>query len=230
MEQHYQILGLETTASLEEIEKKFNVLYKEYNPEKQEGDLKEFFKSEQDKVKEAYKEICLHLIREKEEEEEEEEEEEAEEEEFDWEEDKDKVIKEKEDQEYRRTIHDNDDESDLKITNEGKEGLDKMIYWSKFLAVVGYIALGILSIYTLTEFSDEELFYYVIFIIVCFFPVRYLDRFASKTRLALINNNNRELGEGIKDLGSFFTFYGVIMILFLVLLIYSEGEILDFLS
>ncbi len=70
MEQHYQILGLKTTASLEEIEKKFNVLYKEYNPEKQEGDLKEFFKSEQDKVKEAYKEICLHLIREKEEKEE----------------------------------------------------------------------------------------------------------------------------------------------------------------
>ena len=227
MEEHYQILGLETTATFEEVETKFNILYKEYDPETQTDDLKEFFKQEHDKVQEAYKEICLHLIREKEEKEEIKE---KEKEEFDWEEDKDKVIKEKEDQEYRRTIHDNDDESDLKITNEGKEGLDKMIYWSKFLAVVGYIALGLLSIYTLTEFSDEELFYYVIFIIVCFFPVRYLNRFASKTRLALINNNNRELGEGIKDLGSFFTFYGVIMILFLVLLIYSEGEILDFLS
>ena len=151
MEEHYQILGLETTATFEEVETKFNILYKEYDPETQTDDLKEFFKQEHDKVQEAYKEICLHLIREKEEKEEIKE---KEKEEFDWEEDKDKVIKEKEDQEYRRTIHDNDDESDLKITNEGKEGLDKIVYWSKFLSVIGYIALGILSIYAFYLFIE----------------------------------------------------------------------------
>ena len=36
MKNHYKILGLETTATLKEIEKIFNVLYKEYDPEKEE--------------------------------------------------------------------------------------------------------------------------------------------------------------------------------------------------
>tara|TARA_B110000263_G_C15143836_1_gene434571 strand:- start:2 stop:739 length:738 start_codon:yes stop_codon:yes gene_type:complete len=237
MEKHYKLLGLETTATLEEAQERFNVLSKEYDPEKQEGELKEFFKSEQEKVKEAYKEICLHLIRKKEEEEEEEEEEE-----FDWEEAKDKVIEEKEEQEYRRTIHDNDDESDLEITSKSKDGLDKMVYWSKFLSVVGYIFLGFLTLLTAKLFieyqdipsrrshfpfdfkKDEQLMVYVIFIIIWLSPVRYLNKFASKTREYLTSNNNKELGEGLENLGSFFKFYGVIMILWLLFVLYSFSE------
>ena len=262
MEKHYKILGLETTATFEEVETKFNILYKEYDPEKQTDDLKEFFKEEQEKVQEAYKEICLNIIQQKREDEEEEkikkeEREEIKEEEnkeFDWEEDKKKIVEEKEDQEYRKTIHSSQsDESDLEITNIGKEGLDKMVYWSKFLSVVGYIFLGILSILALKLFGEwleeptrtrsrewdnegyrrynyrtnyrkerlfEELAIYVIFIVVWFFPVRYLNRFASKTRRSLTYNDNRELGEGLENLGSFFKFYGVIMILCLCYLYY----------
>ena len=254
MEKHYKLLGLETTATLEEAQKRFNVLSKEYDPEKQEGELKEFFKSEHDKVQEAYTEICLHLIRKKEEEEKEKEttiedkvvEEVTEE----------KVREEKAEGEYRKTIHDNkNDESNLEITNIGKEGLDKMVYWSKFLSVVGYIFLGLLSILALklfgewsdepsriksrdmyserygrprydyiTNYHKEDLFYnlmsLVIFIVVWFFPVRYLNKFASKTRRSLTYNDNKELGEGLENLGSFFKFYGVIMILWLCYLYY----------
>ena len=237
MEKHYKLLGLEKTATLEEAQERFNVLSKEYDPEKQTDELKEFFKSEQEKVKEAYKEICLHLIRKKEEEEEEEEE-------FDWEEDKDKVIKEKEEKEYRRTIHENDDdESDLKITSKSKEGLDKMVYWSYFLSIIGYIFLAIASLYVVKllidyqdipsrsrSYNDYGRYSYndynwrksylfnaiirnIIFIIIWFFPVRYLNRFASKTRMALRYNDNKEFGEGLENLGSFFKFYGVIFIL-----------------
>jgi hypothetical protein len=254
MEKHYKILGLETTATLEEVKEKFNILYKEYDPEKQTDDLKEFFKEEHEKVTEAYKEICLNIIHQKREDEEEEEikKEDKEEEEFDWEEDKKKIVEEKEDQEYRKTIHSNQfDESDLEITNIGKEGLDKMVYWSKFLSVVGYIFLGILSILALKLFGEwaeepsriksrdwddyrrydyltnyrkerlfEELVVCVIFIVVWFFPVRYLNRFASKTRRSLTYNDNKELGEGLENLGSFFKFYGVIMILWLCFLYY----------
>ena len=60
MKKYYQILGLEEGATLEEVEEKYNELLKEFDPEKQsDDDLKEFFKSEQDKVKEAYLEISL---------------------------------------------------------------------------------------------------------------------------------------------------------------------------
>ena len=62
MKKYYQILGLDEGATLQEVEKKYNELLKEFDPEKQsDDDLKEFFKSEQDKVKEAYLEISLSL-------------------------------------------------------------------------------------------------------------------------------------------------------------------------
>lgn len=60
MKKYYQILGLDEGATLQEVEKKYNELLKEFDPQKQSDDyLKEFFKSEQDKVKEAYLEISL---------------------------------------------------------------------------------------------------------------------------------------------------------------------------
>jgi curved DNA-binding protein CbpA len=61
MEKHFKILGLETTSTLEEVKKRFNILSKEYNPEKQTDELKEFFKNEQEKVEESYKVIYLNL-------------------------------------------------------------------------------------------------------------------------------------------------------------------------
>jgi DnaJ-domain-containing protein 1 len=60
MKKYYQILGLDEGATLQEVEKKYNELLKEFDPQKQsDDDLKEFFKSEQDKVKEAYLKISL---------------------------------------------------------------------------------------------------------------------------------------------------------------------------
>ncbi|MDB0027517.1 J domain-containing protein [Flavobacteriales bacterium] len=63
MENYYKILGLKLGATLDEVEKKYSELLKEFDPKEQsDNDLKEFFKSEQDKVKEAYKEISESLI------------------------------------------------------------------------------------------------------------------------------------------------------------------------
>ena len=55
MKKYYQILGLEEDATLEELEKKYGDLLAEFDPKTQSDEgLKEFFKSEQDKVNEAY--------------------------------------------------------------------------------------------------------------------------------------------------------------------------------
>ena len=62
MENYYKILGLKLGATLEEVEEKYNKLLKEFDPEKQTDELKEFFKSEQKKVKQAYKKISASLI------------------------------------------------------------------------------------------------------------------------------------------------------------------------
>ena len=62
MENYYKILGLKLGATLDEVEEKYKELLKEFDPEKQSEDLKEFFSVEYEKVKEAYKEISLSLI------------------------------------------------------------------------------------------------------------------------------------------------------------------------
>jgi hypothetical protein len=62
MENYYKILALKVGATLDEVEEKYNKLLKEFDPEKQPDDLKEFFTSERQKVKEAYKEISLSLV------------------------------------------------------------------------------------------------------------------------------------------------------------------------
>ena len=62
MENYYKILGLKIGATINEVEKAYNKLLIEFDPEKQsDDDLKEFFKSEQDQVKEAYNNILKHL-------------------------------------------------------------------------------------------------------------------------------------------------------------------------
>jgi hypothetical protein len=62
VENSYKILGLKIGATLDEVEEKYKQLLKEFDPEKQSEDLKEFFSVECNKVKEAYKEISLSLI------------------------------------------------------------------------------------------------------------------------------------------------------------------------
>ena len=62
MENYYKILGLKLGATLDEVEEKYNKLLKEFDPEKQTDELKEFFTSERQKVKDAYKEISTSLM------------------------------------------------------------------------------------------------------------------------------------------------------------------------
>ena len=62
MENYYKILGLKVGSTLDEVEEKYNKLLKEFDPRKQSEELKEFFTSESEKVKEAYKEISASLI------------------------------------------------------------------------------------------------------------------------------------------------------------------------
>ena len=62
MENYYKILGLKLGVTLDEVEEKYKQLLKEFDPEKQSEDLKEFFSVEYEKVKEAYNEISLSLI------------------------------------------------------------------------------------------------------------------------------------------------------------------------
>ena len=62
MENYDKILGLRVGATLVEIEEKYNALLNEFDPSKQTDELRDFFTSESEKVKDAYKEISLSLV------------------------------------------------------------------------------------------------------------------------------------------------------------------------
>ena len=59
----YKFLKLKEDATLGEINAKYKILIEEYNPDKQSEELKDFFKKEQDKASESYKNIITYLSR-----------------------------------------------------------------------------------------------------------------------------------------------------------------------
>jgi curved DNA-binding protein CbpA len=61
MRNYYKILGLKSGSNLDEVERKYKDLLKEFDPTKQPDELKEFFTSERQRVQEAYNKISLSL-------------------------------------------------------------------------------------------------------------------------------------------------------------------------
>ena len=59
MEKYFKLLDLSIDATFEEVESKYKYLSNEFDPVNHSDDLKDFFKSEQDKIDEAYKHISL---------------------------------------------------------------------------------------------------------------------------------------------------------------------------
>ena len=216
MEQHYKILGLEEGATLKEVEDKYNELLKEFDPEKQEEALQELFKSEQEKLKEAYKEISLSFIKKEEAIEKEIEELEEEIENNDIDEIKPWNIFEEEGEAEEETNALNQPNSFLEGESNAKEGLDQMVYWAKFFSVIGYVVVVFFAIKSFGFLLDDEpgeLFLYFLPTLICYLTARGLFRFAKKTRWALSHNNQKDLAEGLQDLGSSFKFFGIIIII-----------------
>ena len=221
MEEYYKVLGLKIGDSIEDVERRYNDLLIEFDPEKQEDDLKDFFKQDQDRVKEAYSKILESFIEETPEE---------------------INNEETEDISEHDTSHmydeQHNDTDNLGVTHIGREGLDKMVYWAKFLAVLGYIIFWIMVIFSivfLISYLNESSYSYSYrkqeylslffmsgaFSLLFYFPSRYLYRFAIITRKALDHHNKYDLEKGLQNLGSNFKFVGVAMIIYLIILLFS---------
>jgi hypothetical protein len=101
--------------------------------------------------------------------------------------------------------------------------------WTMFLAIVGFILLGILIVMGiltgtfLSFFSPgdkamitKELLAAIGFIVVTilyFFPVLYLLRFSNHMARAVHHMDSMEFAKAIKNLKSFFVFFGILTIL-----------------
>jgi hypothetical protein len=121
---------------------------------------------------------------------------------------------------------------DLQLDQSSINFLSETARWSRFLAIIGFIYCGLMILVgifigtimsmitasTMAETAPSMIgtgFSGALIIIVSlllFLPAYYLFNFSTKMRRALHNNDQLVLNESLKNLKSFFKFYGIFVI------------------
>lgn len=130
----------------------------------------------------------------------------------------------------------------LVITNEIRDYLYETSKWGKFLAILGYIGLGLLILIAIgmmlggamiSQFSQTKFpvgimgGVYIVMAIVYYFPVSFLHKFSNRIRQGLDLNNMTDITYGFKNLKSLYKFTGIatIVVLSLYIVIFIVGII-----
>lgn len=124
----------------------------------------------------------------------------------------------------------------LTITLPSTAYLREIAKWGKFLAIVGFVGVGLMVIIALfagtaigsMSLPEESggsaagmigggffMFFYLLFALLYFFPVLYLYRFSGKMQEALRLQNEELLVTSFANLKSLFKFMGVFTIIML---------------
>lgn len=141
------------------------------------------------------------------------------------------------------------DENKIEIGTESFNNLNSVWRWTMFLSVLGFIFLGLLIVaglaasLFLTTFKSREAAFgipeslmIIIFIIIAaiyFFPVFFLFRFSKNIRDALHNLDPGKLSKGFRNLRSYFTYIGVMVIVVVsiyIVLLFFAGASMSFLK
>ena len=120
----------------------------------------------------------------------------------------------------------------LAIDSVTKAHLSETARWARFLAIVGFISLGLVLIGGIAvalfvgrpldtysgrsvfdSFSVGMSFMYIIAAVIWFFPLLFLFRFASRMQTALNGNDQNALNISFENLKSCFRYVGVITII-----------------
>ncbi len=121
----------------------------------------------------------------------------------------------------------------LIITSESRQYLAETAKWGKFLAILGYITVGLMAlggivmITTLSHFDDLNPdfnmswmgYLYLLIALFYYFPVRYLHRFSEKISKGIASENVEEVTLGFENLKSLFKFMGIATIVIISLYI-----------
>ena len=124
----------------------------------------------------------------------------------------------------------NIEKNNLEVSESVRTSLDTMVYWSKFLAIVGYIGIGLILLVVVAIIStstDIKSFgtyepgiiavIYLVMAVIYYFPVNYLYKFATNTRHALTSDSQTSLNFGLSNLASSFKCMGVLTLVILSL-------------
>jgi hypothetical protein len=120
------------------------------------------------------------------------------------------------------------------LTGEIKNYLLETAKWGKFLAIVGYVGIGLMLVIAISIMavgsSTSQLFpgmmgmnmgfFGLIYIVIAafyFFPVYYLHQFSLKIAAGLSGQNSQNITVGFQNLKSLFKFMGIFTIVILSL-------------
>lgn len=120
-------------------------------------------------------------------------------------------------------------EQQLNIDPGMKTDLESTRRWAGFMAIVGFVFLGLIVLMGLlvgplvSLFSgDSGLttwplflggFIYILIALIYFFPILFLYRFSRYTRRGLQENDQKAMGQAFRNLKSHYTFIGILMAL-----------------
>ncbi len=120
----------------------------------------------------------------------------------------------------------------MQLSDQAKKYLLETSKWANFIAIVGFIAIGLLIIMSfsigtiLASLPEGSLgglspkffsFFYLIAAGIYFIPVFFLFQFAQKTKQALMQDDHNLLTFGLKKLKSHYKFIGILFIILIAL-------------
>ncbi len=123
----------------------------------------------------------------------------------------------------------------LEIEQETLKDLDKTRKWTMFLAILGFIGIGVLlivglftgvflSVFNKGDTATSYPGWLVCIIIIAasilyFFPMLYIFRFSKFMSIVIKTRDKEELKKAFKNLRSYFTYIGILVIVVLVIYI-----------
>lgn len=129
------------------------------------------------------------------------------------------------------------EEFELQLNESAKEFLRETAKWAYFLSILGYIGIGfivLIAIFAGAFFAfignlSREMnnfgamggsfisSLYLLIAVFYFFPVYYLNKFASNAKIALRDNDSKSLAASFEYLKSHYKFIGIVSLIILCL-------------
>ena len=119
----------------------------------------------------------------------------------------------------------------LVIDWRSKEFLKETSKWTKFLAILGFVGIGLMVLGSLVMlFAPSSLMsngdfpfggkifmmlLYLAFAVLYYFPISYLYQFSENTKKAIENNDNNAIRDAFEFLKSHYKFMGILTIILL---------------
>ncbi|MFV8368126.1 hypothetical protein [Flavobacterium sp. LB2R40] len=135
---------------------------------------------------------------------------------------------------------------EMRLSESAKDFLKETAKWAYFLSILGYIGIGFIIFAALfagtlfsamgninpamgamgSSFGIVMAFVYFLIAVLYFFPVYYLNKFASNAKMAFKNNDSETLTTSLEYLKSHYKYIGIMtLVIFSLYLLMFVGMI-----